>query len=83
MSEMDGKKTEAFTVKCSTSMHDFVVARAKQGGFESPPEYIRSLLEAEHKKALHDFNLLSQALGIKDSVGILGNVNFLHRAASE
>lgn len=62
---MDGKKTEAITVKLSLDMQRFAEIRANQRGFESIGEYIRSLLEADHKQALADFKLLSLALGVE------------------
>jgi hypothetical protein len=37
---MDGKKTEAVTVKLSEEMHRFVEIRSQQKHFESPGEYI-------------------------------------------
>lgn len=70
---MDGKKTEAVTVKLSADMQRFVEIRAKQRGFESVGEYIRNLLESDHKQALADFNLLSLALGVQENTGNEGN----------
>lgn len=70
---MDGKKTEAFTVKVSDDMHRFVEVRSRQRGFESAGEYIRSLLEADHKQALSDFRLLGLALGVEGNSGNEGN----------
>jgi hypothetical protein len=73
MADMDGKKTEAITVKVSDDMHRFVEIRSRQRGFESAGEYIRSLLEADHRQALSDFNLLSMALGVDGNSGNAGN----------
>lgn len=66
---MDGKKTEALTVKVSDDMRRFAEARAAQRGYESVGEYIRSLLEQDHKQALADFKLLSLALGVQENEG--------------
>ena len=72
---MDGKKTEAVTVKLSADMQRFAEIRAKQRGFESVGEYIRNLLEQDHKQALSDFKLLSLALGVQENAGNEGNPN--------
>ena len=66
---MDGKKTEALTVKVSDDMRRFAEVRAAQRGFEAVGEYIRHLLEADHAKALADFKLLSLALGVQENEG--------------
>ena len=70
---MDGKKTEAVTVKLSADMHRFVEIRSRQKHFESPGEYIRALIESDHKQALADFNLLSLALGVQENSENEGN----------
>jgi hypothetical protein len=70
---MDGKKTEAVTVKLSADMLHFVEIRAQQSGCESQGEYIRHLIEQDHKKALSDLNLLSVALRIQINAGNEGN----------
>ena len=66
---MDGKKTEAVTVKLSIDMLHFIEVSAKQSGCESQGEYIRHLIESDHKKALSDLKLLSLALGVQINAG--------------
>ena len=70
---MDEKKTEAVTVKLSETAKRFVDSRCNQEGMESSGEYIRSLIEADRKKASDNLNLLAEALGVQINNVSLGN----------
>jgi len=67
--DADAKKTEAVTIKLTDTSLLFVKTRSEQMGMESPPEYIRYLIDEDQKKASAEFNLLAKALGVKDSSG--------------
>lgn len=70
------KKSQSVTVKLTDSQAHFSAARAKQLGMESDSEYLRSLVEADRIRALNDFNLLGDALGIKvNTVNPVNQVN--------
>ena len=70
---MDGKKTEAVTVKLSEPVKRFVDVRCKQEGMESPGEYIRSLIEADRQNAADNLTLLADALGVQINKENYGN----------
>ena len=69
---MDTKKTESMTVRLSGDAMHFVKTRSEQMNMESPPEYIRHLVEQDQRKAAYELSLLVDALRVNDSNGISG-----------
>lgn len=59
------KLTEAVTVKLTPSQKEYASIRAGQLSLESPGEYFRQLLEADHARAFSDLTLLAKALNVK------------------
>lgn len=73
--EMEGKKLEKVGVSLSEAAKHFVTVRFAQLGFESGPAYIRHLVDKDMQQAIHDFNLLEEALKPKNSPRTLSTRN--------
>jgi hypothetical protein len=62
MAEPHEKKTVSITVKLPERLAHFVVTRSRQLSMESPPEYIRHLIQVDVDDAFNELSLLNEAL---------------------